>query len=163
MMSEMPCTAWRRMSSAMRKASKKLVPRSTVSINRSLGITMTVSTAPINSWSACSACIIRRLPSKMKGFVTTATLSAPSSLASEAAAGVEAAVAAIARVHKHLIGHHDDAVHDAGAVLERLLGLHHTAIAVEDDRGAAHVDAPRASELGALSDHGRGAAAGAAA
>jgi len=26
MMSEMPCTAWRRMSSAMRNASKKLVP-----------------------------------------------------------------------------------------------------------------------------------------
>jgi len=36
MMSEMPCTACRRMSSAMRKASKKLVPRSTVSISRSL-------------------------------------------------------------------------------------------------------------------------------
>ncbi len=27
MMSLMPCTAWRRMSSAMRNASKKLVPR----------------------------------------------------------------------------------------------------------------------------------------
>src|SRR5437667_30565 len=87
MMSEMPCTAWRRMSSAMRNASKKLVPRSTVSIRRSLGITMTVSTAPINSWSACSDCIMRRLPSNRKGFVTTATLSAPNSLASEATTG----------------------------------------------------------------------------
>ena len=46
---EIPCTAWRRISSAMRNASKKLVPRSTVSIRRSLGITMTVSTQPINS------------------------------------------------------------------------------------------------------------------
>src|SRR6266852_3360806 len=38
MMSEMPCTAWRRMSSAMRNASKKLVPRSTVSIKRLFGL-----------------------------------------------------------------------------------------------------------------------------
>src|SRR5262249_45766689 len=76
-----------KMSSAMRNASKKLVPRSTVSIRRSLGITMTVSTAPIRSSSACSACIMRRLPSKANGFVTTATVSAPSSLASEATTG----------------------------------------------------------------------------
>src|SRR5882757_9262534 len=87
MMSEMPCTAWRKMSSAMRNASKKLVPRSTVSIRRSLGITITVSTAPIKSCSACSACIMRRLPSNANGFVTTATVSAPSSLASEATTG----------------------------------------------------------------------------
>src|SRR5216684_2888455 len=75
------------MSSAMRKASKKLVPRSTVSIKRSLGITMTVSTAPISSCNACSACIMRRLPSNANGFVTTATLKAPNSLASEATTG----------------------------------------------------------------------------
>src|SRR5213593_1525323 len=87
MMSEMPCTACRRMSSAMRKASKKLVPRSTVSIKRSLGMTMTVSTAPMSSWRACSACIMRRLPSKANGLVTTATLKAPNSLASEATTG----------------------------------------------------------------------------
>src|SRR6266566_7570666 len=87
MMSEMPWTAWRRMSSAIRKASKKLVPRSTVSIKRSLGMTMTVSTAPMSSCRACSACIMRRLPSKANGFVTTATLKAPSSLASEATTG----------------------------------------------------------------------------
>src|SRR5215467_2125612 len=87
MMSEMPCTACRKISSAIRNASKKLVPRSTVSIKRSFGITMTVSTAPTRSCSACSACIMRRLPSKTNGFVTTATLSAPSSLASEATTG----------------------------------------------------------------------------
>ena len=49
MMSLMPCTAWRRISSAMRNASKKLVPCSTHSISRSLGITITVSTQPISS------------------------------------------------------------------------------------------------------------------
>ena len=87
MMSEMPCTAWRRMSSAMRNASKKLVPRSTVSIKRSFGMTMTVSTAPIKSCRACSACSMRRLPSKANGLVTTATVNAPSSLASEATTG----------------------------------------------------------------------------
>src|SRR5712692_3538926 len=75
------------MSSAMRKASKKLVPRSTVSIRRSLGITITVSTAPMSSCNACSACIMRRLPSNANGFVTTATLKAPNSLASEATTG----------------------------------------------------------------------------
>src|SRR6266851_3249726 len=64
------------MSSAMRKASKKLVPRSTVSIRRSLGITITVSTAPISSCRACSACIMRRLPSNANGFVTTARAAA---------------------------------------------------------------------------------------
>src|SRR5580704_10720419 len=87
MMSEIPCTACRKISSAMRNASKKLVPRSTVSIKRSLGITMTVSTTPIRSCSACSACIMRCLPSNANGLVTTATLSAPSSLASEATTG----------------------------------------------------------------------------
>src|SRR5215472_17728335 len=85
----MPCTAWRKMSSAMRNASKKLVPCSTHSINRSLGITMTVSTQPISSLSACSAWFMRRLPSKANGFVTTATVSAPSSLARFATTGAE--------------------------------------------------------------------------
>src|SRR5271170_2806755 len=87
MMSEMPCTAWRRISSAMRKASKKLVPCSTQSIRRSLGMTMTVSTQPINSPSACSACSMRRLPSNAKGLVATATVRAPSSLARFATTG----------------------------------------------------------------------------
>jgi hypothetical protein len=48
---------------------------------------MTVSTQPINSVSDCSACNIRRLPSKAKGLVTTATVSAPSSLARLATTG----------------------------------------------------------------------------
>ncbi len=71
----------------MRNASKKLVPASTVSSKRSLGMTMTVSTLPISSESACSACCCRRLPSNKNGLVTTATVSAPSSLAREATTG----------------------------------------------------------------------------
>src|SRR5580704_7236133 len=87
MMSEIPCTACRKISSAMRNASKKLVPCSTHSIKRSFGITMTVSTLPMSSPSACSACSIRRLPSKANGLVTTATVSAPNSLAKFATTG----------------------------------------------------------------------------
>src|SRR5208282_5538932 len=87
MMSLMPWTAWRSTSSAMRNASKKLVPFSMVLIRRSLGMTMTVSTQATSSASACSACTIRRLPSKENGLVTTATAREPSSLASEATTG----------------------------------------------------------------------------
>src|SRR5208282_4911597 len=87
MMSLMPCTAWRSTSSAMRKASKKLVPFSMVLIRRSLGMTITVSTQATSSARACSACTMRRLPSKENGLVTTATARAPISLASEATTG----------------------------------------------------------------------------
>ena len=48
---------------------------------------MTVSTQPISSARACSACSMRRLPSNAKGFVATATVSAPSSLARFATTG----------------------------------------------------------------------------
>jgi hypothetical protein len=72
---------------ALHCLAKNVVPRSTVSMRRSLGMTITVSTAPISSCRACSAWSMRRLPSKAKGLVTTATLSAPSSLASEATTG----------------------------------------------------------------------------
>ena len=51
-----PC---RRISSAMRNASKKLVPLSTNCISRSLGIQMTVSTPCPSSAKPCSACIMR--------------------------------------------------------------------------------------------------------
>jgi len=44
MRSLMPCTAWRSTSSAMRKASKRGVPRSTKLSSRSLGMVMRVST-----------------------------------------------------------------------------------------------------------------------
>src|SRR5690348_7641085 len=87
MMSEMPWTPWRRMSSAMRNASKKLVPLSTNSISRSFGMQMTVSTAWPNSESPYSAWAILRRPSKAKGLVTTPTVSAPSSRARLATMG----------------------------------------------------------------------------
>ena len=48
---------------------------------------MVVSTESISSAMPRSACCMRRLPSKPKGLVTTATVSAPISLASEAMIG----------------------------------------------------------------------------
>ena len=55
-MSEMPCTPWRRMSSAMRNASKKLVPRSTVSIRRSASDAYALPTdSPLNQRITTSA------------------------------------------------------------------------------------------------------------
>ena len=80
MMSEMPCTPWRKMSSATRKLSKNPASCATAS-SFSLGITMTVSTDSISSLSPRSAWFMRRLPSKAKGLVTTATVRAPISLA----------------------------------------------------------------------------------
>ena len=71
----------------MRKASKKLVPGSTACNKRWLGMHISVSTVPSSSASPCSACNCRRRPSKAKGLVTTATVSAPSSLAKLAIIG----------------------------------------------------------------------------
>ena len=48
---------------------------------------MVVSTDSISSLMPRSACDMRRLPSKAKGLVTTATVSAPISLASDAIIG----------------------------------------------------------------------------
>src|SRR5580704_2587508 len=86
MMSEMPCTPCRRISSAMRNDSKKPAFSATPS-NFSFGITMVVSTDSMSSAIPRSACCMRRLPSNAKGLVTTATVSAPISLASEAMIG----------------------------------------------------------------------------
>src|SRR5215467_5162234 len=86
MMSEIPCTAWRKMSSAMRNDSKKPALCATAS-NFSLGMAIIVSTLSTSSASPRSACPRRRRPSKANGLVTTATVSAPISLASEAMIG----------------------------------------------------------------------------
>ena len=75
----MPCTDCRRTSSAVTKASASDVPRSTKLSSRSFGIAITVSTALCSSSSPRSASIIRRRPSNAKGFVTTATVRAPTS------------------------------------------------------------------------------------
>ena len=71
----------------MRKASKRLVPRSKVASSRSLGMVITVSTHSFKSARPRSACVIRFLPSKANGLVTTATVSAPSSAANVATIG----------------------------------------------------------------------------
>ena len=85
--SEMPRMAWCRTSSATRKASVRLVVWSMCPSSRSLGMAMTVSTDARSSSRPRSACAARRLPSKPKGLVTTAIVSAPSSVASEATTG----------------------------------------------------------------------------
>jgi len=81
-MSEMPCTAWRRMSSAMRNDSKNPAFCATAS-SFSLGITMVVSMLSISSASPRSACDRRRrLQKQTVGHHRH--VKAPISLASEA-------------------------------------------------------------------------------
>src|SRR5579884_2779583 len=70
----------------MRKDSKKPASFATAS-SFSLGMTIIVSTDSSSSSMPRSACIMRRLPSKPKGRVTTATVSAPSSRARPAMTG----------------------------------------------------------------------------
>ena len=85
--SVIPWTPWRRMSSAIRKASTIDVRFSTTWSRRSFSITISVSTLsrsssmPIIAWSA------RLRPSKPNGLVTTPTVSAPSSRAISATIG----------------------------------------------------------------------------
>src|SRR5581483_1592196 len=86
MMSEMPCTPWRRMSSAMRNDSKKPAFCATAS-SFSLGMAIIVSTDSSSSFRPRSACVMRRLPSKLNGLVMTPTVSAPISDASDAMIG----------------------------------------------------------------------------
>ena len=77
----MPWVACRSTSSAFLRASWKEVPFPTTARRRSLGTTTIVSTVRRSSARPCSAWRMRFLPSKAKGRVTTATVSAPSSLA----------------------------------------------------------------------------------
>ncbi len=58
-----------------------VVPLGTRLSSWSLGMVMTVSTTPANSANPSSACRRRLGPSNANGFVTTATVSAPSSFA----------------------------------------------------------------------------------
>src|SRR5688572_6258290 len=85
--SEMPCIAWRSTSAASVNASVRLVLRSMMPSSRSFGIVMTVSTHSRSASSPASACIARFFPSNRNGLVTTATVSAPSSLARLAMTG----------------------------------------------------------------------------
>src|SRR5262245_21192797 len=85
--SQMPCTPWRRTSSATRNASSIDVDLSSTSRRRSFGITMTVSHASRSSSTPTSACRFRLLPSKRKGVVTMPTVSASISRAMRATTG----------------------------------------------------------------------------
>mmetsp|Transcript_30017 Transcript_30017/g.64519 ORF Transcript_30017/g.64519 Transcript_30017/m.64519 type:complete len:254 (-) Transcript_30017:280-1041(-) len=87
MMSEMPTTPCRRMSSATQKASWRGVPSSTRSSRRSLETTIIASTCCASLATAESACRVLRMPSKLKGFVTTPTVSAPADCAHSATIG----------------------------------------------------------------------------
>ena len=85
--SEMPCIACRSTSSAVAKASVSGVLRAMVASRRSLGMVMTLSTDSRSSTRPRSAWVARRLPSNLNGLVTTAIVSAPSSLARLAITG----------------------------------------------------------------------------
>src|SRR5215204_4249935 len=86
--SVMPWTPWRRMSSAIRKASLIDVRRSTTSRSFWFGTTISVSTWERSLSMPSRACCMRRPPSNSNGFVTTPTVSAPiSSLAISAITG----------------------------------------------------------------------------
>ncbi len=85
--SVMPCTPWRRTSSAILNASPSGVFFSTTCSSRSFSITISVSTFSASSAIPCSACWPRRRPSKLNGRVTTPTVSASSSRESSATTG----------------------------------------------------------------------------
>ena len=85
--SEIPWIACLSTSSAFVNASLSDVVRPMVASSRSFGIVITVSTHSRSSSSPRSACICRFLPSNLNGLVTTAMVSAPSSLARLAMTG----------------------------------------------------------------------------
>ena len=86
--SEIPCIAWRSTSSAIENASISDVRRSMIASSRSLGIVMTVSTHFSQRLEAGLGMGRSPLPaSNLNGLVTTATVSAPSSLARLAITG----------------------------------------------------------------------------
>ncbi len=85
--SEIPCTPWRRTSSATLNASRIDAVWSTTCNSLSLGMTIRVSTDSCNLSMPSRATAIRRRPSKENGFVTTPTVNAPTSLAAWATIG----------------------------------------------------------------------------
>mmetsp|Transcript_33565 Transcript_33565/g.64280 ORF Transcript_33565/g.64280 Transcript_33565/m.64280 type:complete len:328 (-) Transcript_33565:293-1276(-) len=87
MMSQMPRTPWRRMSSAMLNASPTGVFLPTADSRRSLGMTMSVSTLLLRLLIASVACDTRRRPSKLNGVVTMPTVRIPMDLAMLAITG----------------------------------------------------------------------------
>mmetsp|Transcript_20233 Transcript_20233/g.47079 ORF Transcript_20233/g.47079 Transcript_20233/m.47079 type:complete len:335 (-) Transcript_20233:472-1476(-) len=86
-MSLIPTTPCRRMSSATANARSMGVSSGIISNKRSLETTITVSTFSLSRSMAPTACFMRRLPSKTKGFVTMPTVRHPASLATSATTG----------------------------------------------------------------------------
>src|SRR5712692_2583597 len=87
--SAMPCTPWRSTSSAIRKASSRVVLCVATCDSRSLGMTISASTLSRRILMPSSAVSLRTLPSQEKGRVTTPMVRAPDSLATSAITGAE--------------------------------------------------------------------------
>mmetsp|Transcript_69182 Transcript_69182/g.139187 ORF Transcript_69182/g.139187 Transcript_69182/m.139187 type:complete len:335 (-) Transcript_69182:61-1065(-) len=87
MISEMPTTPCRKMSSATRKESVNGVFGGTICRSLSFETTISVSTLLCSVAMAAVAWLMRLRPSKANGLVTTPTVSAPSSLATSATTG----------------------------------------------------------------------------
>src|SRR5438477_7076552 len=87
--SEMPCTPWRRTSSAIRNASSSVVFELATCASRSLGSTMSASTLLRRALMPSSAVSLRTRPSNANGRVTTPMVSAPASLAAWATMAAE--------------------------------------------------------------------------
>ena len=85
--SVMPCTPWSSTSSAILNALSTDVLSFETESNRSLGMTMRVSTFSFRCWMPWSACTERRRPSNANGRVTTPIVSAPIPLATSATTG----------------------------------------------------------------------------
>ncbi len=85
--SEIPCTPCPKTESATLNASTKVIFLSTTSNNLWLGMTIKASTFSFKLATPPSAQIMRLVPSKTNGFVTTATVNAPTSLATSAIIG----------------------------------------------------------------------------
>ena len=85
--SQIPCTPWRRTSSATLNASSIEVDLSSTSSRRSFGMTIVVSQAARSCATPVSACVRRFVPSNLNGVVTIPTVSAPRSRAIFATTG----------------------------------------------------------------------------
>ena len=86
--SEIPCTPWRRTSSATWNASIIVVVFARTVSRRSFGTTISVSTSPLSASIPSLACVLRREPSNRNGLVMMPTVSAPTSRARRAITGV---------------------------------------------------------------------------
>ena len=86
-MSVIPITPWRNISSATQKARSNGVSSGIISSSRSLDTTIIVSTCLRSSSMAFRACVIRRFPSKANGLVTIPMVKHPISLAIRATTG----------------------------------------------------------------------------